>query len=68
MIPFDGSRSFATLDGRPEVTASSPTFQGLSNAVETVMASQGDADPQHLQACITWNRTLTNFGYVHSVP
>ena len=58
----------ATLDGRPEVTASSPTFEGLSNAIETVMASQGDTDRQHLQACITWNRTLTNFGYVHSVP
>lgn len=56
----------ATLDGRPEVTASSPTFEGLSNAIETVMASQGDTDPQHLEACITWNRTLTNFGYVHS--
>jgi hypothetical protein len=58
----------ATLDGRPEVTASSPTFEGLSTAVETAMASQGEADPQHLQACIAWNRTLTNFGYVHSVP
>jgi hypothetical protein len=58
----------ATLDGRPEVTTSSPTFEGLSTAIETAMASQGEADPQHLQACITWNRTLTNFGYVHSVP
>ncbi|HET6309919.1 MAG TPA: hypothetical protein VFH00_02810 [Candidatus Nitrosotalea sp.] len=56
----------ATLDGRPEVTASSPTFEDLSTAIETVMTGQGDADPQHLQACITWNRTLTNFGYVHS--
>lgn len=58
----------ATLDGRPEVTASSKTFEGLSNAIETVMASQGAADAQHLQACITWNRTLTTFGYVHSGP
>src|SRR6266851_2265682 len=58
----------ATLDGRPEVTASSPTFEGLSTAIETAMASQDEADPQHLQACIAWNRTLTNFGYVHSVP
>jgi len=58
----------ATLDGRSEVTASSPTFEGLSNAIEKVMASQGAEDPEHLEACITWNRTLTNFGYVHSVP
>jgi hypothetical protein len=58
----------ATLDGRPEVTASSPSFEGLSAAIEAVMARSGDPDPQHLEACITWNRTLTNFGYVHSVP
>jgi hypothetical protein len=56
----------ATLDGRPDLTVSSPTFEGLSTAIETVMAGQGDADPQHLEACITWNRTLTTFGYAHS--
>ena len=54
----------ATLDGRPEVTASSATFEGLSTAIEAAMAGQGSADAQHLQACVTWNRTLTTWGYV----
>lgn len=58
----------ATLDGRSDITASSPAFEGLSTAIETVMASQGATGAQHLQACITWNRTLTDFGYVHSLP
>ncbi|HEV2033560.1 MAG TPA: hypothetical protein VGU71_05095, partial [Candidatus Dormibacteraeota bacterium] len=58
----------ATLDGRPEITTSSPTFEGLSTAIETVLASQGAIDPQHLEACITWNRTLTTWGYVPTVP
>ena len=31
----------ATLDGRPEITASSPTFEGLSTAIEAAMAGQG---------------------------
>jgi hypothetical protein len=53
----------ATLDGSPEVTASSTTFEGLASAIEAVMAAQPEAELPPLQACIIWNRTLTDEGY-----
>jgi hypothetical protein len=59
----ESARYTATLDGSPEVTASSPTFEGLAAAIEAVMAAQPDAELPPLQACITWNRTLTAEGY-----
>jgi hypothetical protein len=58
----------ATLDGRSEITASSKTFAGLSTAIETALAARGMSQEQPLQACITWNRTLTTWGYVHPGP
>jgi hypothetical protein len=53
----------ATLDGSPEVTASSTTFEGLAAAIEAVVAAQPEAELPPLQACIIWNRTLTTEGY-----
>jgi hypothetical protein len=57
----------ATLDGRP-TTALSKTFEGLASAIESALAAQSLAGDSTLQACITWNRTLTNWGYVHAGP
>jgi hypothetical protein len=59
----ESARYTATLDGSPEVTASSPTFEGLAAATEAVMAAQPEAELPPLQACIIWNRTLTAEGY-----
>jgi hypothetical protein len=59
----ESGRYTANLDGSPEVTASSPTFEGLAAAIEAVMAAQPDPELPPLQACITWNLTLTAAGY-----
>jgi hypothetical protein len=59
----ESARYTATLDGSPEVTVSSPTFEGLAAAIEAVMAAQPEAELPPLQACIIWNRTLTAEGY-----
>jgi hypothetical protein len=59
----ESARFTATLDGSPEVTASSQTFEGLAAAIEAVMAAQPEAELPPLQACIIWNRALTAEGY-----
>jgi hypothetical protein len=59
-------RYLVALDGRPEVTASSPTFEGLAEAIEAAMAGQPAADLPTFQACITWDRTLTPAGYTQA--
>jgi hypothetical protein len=62
-VHHQSGRFTATLDGNPETTASSPTFEGLASAVLTV---KGELGSEPAEWCITWDRTLTAAGFVES--
>jgi hypothetical protein len=64
-VQHQAGRFTATLDGHPETTASSPTFEGLASALFAVKAASGS---EPAEWCITWDRTLTAAGFVETDP
>ena len=59
-VKHEHGRCVATLDEHPEVTASSETFEGLADAIGKSMPLDVLTDKD----VITWDRTLTETGYV----
>jgi hypothetical protein len=62
-VDHQSGRFTATLDGHPEITASSATFEGLASAV---LAVKGESESEPAEWCIAWDRTLTTAGFVES--
>ena len=61
-VKHDHGRFVATLDERPEVTASSETFDGLADAIAKATAPEPLTDKD----VVTWDRTLTQTGFVEA--
>lgn len=59
-VKYDHRRFVATLDEHPEVTASSETFDGLAEAIASATAPEPLTDKD----VVTWDRTLSQTGYV----